>query len=95
MIQINDKIRIVRLDKFCLEVQELCNVTSKTTNEIRQEWKGKGYYGDLKSAVKGVFKNCAMSLAEEEINGWKLVLQRLNAIENELIEAMKGQKYEI
>lgn len=84
MIQINDKIRIVKADRLNLQVEVLTKVKSKKTGEIQQEWKGYGYYGNLKSALIGVLKHCTNELCEEELY-IKQVINKLNKVE-ELIK---------
>lgn len=84
MIKINDKIRIVRLDKYCLELQEYRLVVNNKTKEEREDWVRVGYYGDLKSAIGGVLKHCASEMAEEEINGCDTILKRLDEIDRDL-----------
>ena len=90
MIQINDKIRITRLDKLNLQLETLEEVTNKTTKEIRQEWKWKGYYGDLKSAIGGVLKHCLMELATEDITTLSELIERIDNIDKELKKAVEG-----
>ena len=83
MIQINNKIRIVRLDKLNLQLEVLEEVKKKD-GTIALEWKWHGYYGDLKSAISGVFKHCLMSLVDEEINDLKHIIKRIDEIGEEL-----------
>ena len=89
MIQINERIRIVRIDKLNLELQEYRLVIDKKTKAERQDWCRVGYYGDLKSAIGGAIKYFAMELADEDLNGWKSVMQRLDEIDKELKGATK------
>jgi hypothetical protein len=86
MIQINEKVRIVRLDKLNLQLEEYRKVVNK--KEERYEWCWVGYYGDLRSAIAGVLKHCSMALVDEEINGCNAVLQRLDEIGTELRNAV-------
>ena len=89
MIQINGKIRITRVDKLNLQLETLEEVTNPKTNEKRQEWKWKGYYGDLRSAIGGVLKHCLMSLADEEITTLSELIERIDEIDKELKGAIK------
>lgn len=89
MIQINDKIRITRTDKYCLQVEELCEVTNKKTNETRKEWKWKGYFGDLKTAISGILRQYATSLVDEDIKGCQEILKRLDELKNEFSNEIK------
>lgn len=95
MIQINDKIRILRLDNFNLVVEENRIVVGKKTKEERFEWCAVGYYGDLKSAIGGVLKRSAMFLTEEDIKDCKELKKRLNEIEQNIISTLKTSKIEI
>ena len=89
MIQINERIRIVRTDKLNLELQEYRNIIDKKTKAERQDWCRVGYYGDLKSAIGGVVKYFAMELTDEDLKGWKSVMQRIDEIDKELKGAIK------
>ena len=88
MIQITDEIRIVRLDKLNLQLEVLGDVTNPQTKEVRKEWKPKGYYGDLKSAIGGVLKHCLMELATEEISTLSELIERIDNIDKELKKAV-------
>lgn len=89
MIQINDKIRIVRHDTLNLELQEYRKkVDSKTKNE-RYDWCGVGYYGDLKSAINGALRYCLMELATEDISTLSELIERIDSIDKELKKAVE------
>ena len=92
MIQINDKIRIIRLDEKNLQLEEYRKVINKKTKEERFEWCWLGYYGDLKSAINGVLKHCLMELATEEISTLSELVERIDNIDKELKKAV--EKYE-
>ena len=83
MIQINEKIRITRLDKLNLQIETLEEVHKKD-GTIGMAWKWHGYYGDLKSAINGVLKHCLMSLVDEEINGLNELSKRIDEIDTGL-----------
>ena len=92
MIQINDKIRIIRLDEKNLQLEEYRKgVNPKTKAEV-WSWKWCGYYGDLKSAINGVLKHCLMELATEEISTLSELIERIDNIDKELKKAV--EKYE-
>ena len=90
MIQINDKIRIVRLDKLNLQVETFEEVHKKD-GSIGMAWKWNGYYGDLRSAIGGVLKHCLMLLADEEISDLKALIQRIDEVEKELKGRVKNE----
>ena len=90
MIQINEEVRISRLDKYCLQVEVLCNVRDKNTKEIKKEWKGCGYYGNLETAICGVLKNYLNKLTDEEIADLKVLNERIKQIEVDLKAQIKN-----
>lgn len=83
MIQINEKIRITRLDKLNLQLETLEPVNKKD-GTVAYEWKWHGYYGDLKSAIGGVLKHCLMELSTEDIKTLSELIERIDTIDNEL-----------
>ena len=90
MLQINEKIRIVKLDKLNLELQEYRKKVDPKTKTERYDWCWVGYYGDLKSAIGGVVKYYSFVLATEDLNGWREVLKRLCDLEIDLKNEIKG-----
>lgn len=90
MIQINDKIRIVRFDKLNLELQEYRKKVDPKTKNERYDWCKVGYYGDLKSAINGALKYCLMELATEEIKTLSELIERIDNIDKELKKAVEG-----
>ena len=92
MIKINDKIRISVFDERNLQIEEYRKIINQKTKEERYEWVWCGYYGDLKSAISGVLSRFATQLAQEEINDCKEVLDKLEAYNAKLHEAIKGVK---
>ena len=89
MIQVNDKIRIVRIDKLNLELQEYRCVVDKKTKAERYDWCWVGYYGDLKSAIGGVLKYLLMELSNEEITTLSELIERIDNIDKELKKAVE------
>jgi hypothetical protein len=88
MIQINDKIRIVRFDKLNLELQEYRKKVDPKTKNERYDWCRVGYYGDLKSAINGALKYCLMELANEDIKTLSELIERIDNIDKELKKAV-------
>ena len=88
MIQINDKIRIKRLDDKNLQLETLEPVNKKD-GTVANEWKWNGYYGDLKSAIGGVLKHCLMELADEDIKTLSELIERIDNIDKELKKAVE------
>lgn len=89
MIQINDKIRIVRFDKLNLELQEYRKKVDPKTKNERYDWCRVGYYGDLKSAINGALKYLLMELATEEIPTLSELIERIDNIGKELKKAVE------
>ena len=88
MIQINDKIRIVKIDKLNLQLETLEEVHKKD-GTVANEWKWNGYYGDLKSAINGALKYCLMELATEDISTLSELIERIDNIDKELKKAVE------
>ena len=89
MIQITDKIRIIRLDKVNLELQEYRKKIDPKTKNERYDWCGVGYYGDLKSAINGALKYCLMELATEDITTLSELIERIDNIDKEMNKAVE------
>ena len=89
MIQINEKIRIVRFDKLNLELQEYRKKVDPKTKNERYDWCRVGYYGDLKSAIGGVLKYCLMELSTEDITTLSELIERIDNIDKELKKAVE------
>ena len=89
MIQINDKIRIIRFDKLNLELQEYRKKVDHKTKNERYDWCRVGYYGDLKSAIGGALKYCLMELSTEDITTLSELVERIDNIDNELKKAVE------
>ena len=90
MIQITDKIRITRLDEKNLQVEEYRKKVDPKTKNERYAWCRLGYYGDLKSAIGGVLKNCLMELAAEDVSTLSHLIERIGNIEKELKKAVSN-----
>ena len=91
MIQINNKIRIVRNDPLNLELQEYRKKVDPKTKSERYAWCRVGYYGDLKSAIGGVLKYCLMELTTEEIATLSELVERIDNIDKELKGVIKNE----
>lgn len=96
MIQINEKIRIRRLDKWNLQVEEYLlfeqrDSEHKFTGGKDYKWTGIGFYGDLKSALIGILKHELLHVASEQLTVEKLI-DRITEIENNLIKAVEKRK---
>ena len=94
MIQINENIRITRVDDRNLQVEEYRKIVDIKKKTERYDWCWIGYYGDLSSAFCGVLKHCSTKLVDEEIKGCNEIIARLKEIEIELTRATKGANNE-
>lgn len=94
MIQINEKIRIVRFDKLNLELQEYRKKVDPKTKNERYDWCRVGFYGDLRSAIGGMLKYCLMQLSTEEIKTLSELVERIDNIDKELKGAIKNERNE-
>lgn len=83
MIQITEKLRIVRLDDKNLAIEELKDVTNKKTQTTNKQWCWCGYYGDLKTALLGVLHKQLFDSAEEELE-IKGLIERIEKVENNI-----------
>lgn len=92
MIQINDKVRIRKIDKLNLVVEEYRAIVNRKTNQECWEWAWCGYYGDLRSALGGAIKHCEMLLAEQEIKSLQELMTKLDEIDSDAKNAVKGIK---
>ena len=91
MLQINDNIRIVKTDKHCIQIEEFRPVVDPKTKMSRNEWCWVGYYGDLKSAIRGVIRHYGKELTEQDLKGWKSVVDKLEEIEAKMAELVKEE----
>lgn len=94
MIYITDRIRIKKFDEWNLQIEEYTPVEEKVnhrkTGKTRYEWIGKGYYGDLKSALIGVLKKQLFETAEQETTIYELCAI-IAAIGNHIEEIAKKE----
>ena len=88
MIQINDKIRIVRLDENNLQIEEYRKIINSKTKEPRYDWVRIGYYGTLKQAISGVLTRLSTCLVDEDICCCSEILKRLEDIREEMRNAV-------
>jgi len=91
MIYLSDDIRIRKLDEQCLELEVYRAAKSKKTGIVSVQWKGAGYYGDLKSAIRGALKKQLFDLPEEELRAEDL-FARIELAETNIIEAIEKLK---
>ena len=91
MIQINEKLRIIKSDDKNLVIEELKTITSEK-NGTRKEWCWCGYYSSLKSALIGVLHKQLFDSAEEEMSV-KDLLSRIESVEKEIIDCVGDEKW--
>ena len=66
MLQINDKLRIIKPDKNNIVIEELRLVTSKK-NGTREEWCWCGYFGSVKAALTAALDKITFDSLEQEL----------------------------
>lgn len=81
MLQINDKLRVRRIDDKNLALEELKNVTSKKSQTTNKQWCWCGWYGDLRTALLGALHKQLFDSAEEELE-IKGLIERIEKVEN-------------
>lgn len=54
ILQIDDKLRIVKWDKLNLAIEQFQEVKDKKNENTRTEWVWQGFYSTMKSALRGV-----------------------------------------
>ena len=87
MIQINNKLRIVKNDDKNLVIEELRTIESEKKG-THEEWCWCGYYGDLRSALNGVLKKKLFDTVEEELTITDLIA-KIDSAKNEILNAIK------
>ena len=83
MIQINDKLRIVKAYDKNLALEELRDVTNKKSQTTNKQWCWCGWYGDLKTALIGALHKQLFDSAEEELE-IKGLIERIEKVENNI-----------
>lgn len=87
MLQINEKLRISKLDDKNLQIEQLKEVESKKLGK-HKEWCWCGYYSTLKSALLGVLTKQLFDSVDEQTT----LIDTINTItkaENEISDAIK------
>ena len=90
MIQITDTLRIVKKDDLNLAIEKLETVISRKTKEPTLQWVHKGWYGDLKSALKGIVNKQLFDLADTETTLNNLIFQ-IDEINNNINKIIKKE----
>lgn len=86
MIQINDKLRVVKADERNLVIKELRTVESKKLGK-HDEWYWCGYYSDLRSALCGVINQKLFDTVDEELQ-LKDLVKIITDSKNEILKAI-------
>lgn len=66
MLQINDKLRIIKFDERNLCIEQLKIVKSKKHGDNKQ-WLCVGYYGNLETALQGILNKKLFDCIDEEL----------------------------
>ena len=81
MIQINNKLRIRKLDDKNIVVEQLKTIDGKTKG-LHDEWILFGYYGTLKSALKGCLDKQLFDTVNEGLQLKDIITKIENAENN-------------
>lgn len=90
LLELDSKHRVV-VDSSCQNyiLEQLQEVKNKKTDEIKLEWVGLGFHGLSLRSVLHQYKNYAIAISDvESLNE---VLDRLNEIENTIINVVKNE----
>lgn len=86
MLQINDKLRITKVDDKNLQIEQLREIESKKLGK-HSEWCWCGYYGTLQSALLGVLSKQLFDSVQEKICISDLI-NKIDKYEQEIINAI-------
>lgn len=92
MVYITDEIRLIRCDKYNIQIECYEDVLNKTTGTVTKMWKGCGYYGTLQSALKGVLKIMELNMVSEnpQKSGAKEIIEYLTSVQKTIITAINN-----
>ena len=91
MIQINDKLRIVRVDDRNLVVENLRTITSEKLG-AHEEWCQCGYYGTLKSALLGCLDKQLLDFVDNDISSVTELCDKIEQCKAEIVKAIGNTK---
>lgn len=87
MLQINDKLRVRRIDDKNLVIEEYNDkIVNPRTKEITSGWQWCGYYGTLEAAFQGVLNKQLLDSVDEELE-IKDVLGKIEQVRQEIKNA--------
>lgn len=86
MIQITEKLRIVKADDKNLALEELRDVTSKKSQTTNKQWCWCGYYGSIRSALLGCMDKLLIDSAEDNITV-KDLISKIDNIKEQIEKA--------
>ena len=90
MIYINNNLRISKVDERCLQIERYKvvekKVNGKKTGELLNRWEWCGFYGDIKSALIGIFRKQLFDTADEELT-LKHLIEKIDKAENNILQA--------
>lgn len=86
MIQITEKLRIVKADDKNLALEELRDVTNKKTQTTNKQWCWCGYYGSIRSALLGCMDKLLIDSAEDNITV-KDLISKIDNIKEQIEKA--------
>ena len=86
LIQLDSTFRI-RVSSSNFTLENLKDVTNKTTKEVRQEWKDNGYHGSMKAALQGYVRH-SIDTCDSVID----ILATLDKLDGKVKSALKMVK---
>ena len=90
MIQITEKLRIVKADDKNLALEELRDVTNKKSQTANKKWCWCGWYGDLRTALLGALHKQLFDSAEElQV---KDVIEKIESVEKNIKNIKVGEE---
>lgn len=89
MLQINQKLRLVKQDENNLVLEELKDVQTKN-NGIVQKWQWYGYYGSVKGALTSALHKILFDSVEQKME-IKELIELIDMAEQDIINAIKNQ----
>ena len=90
MFQINDKVRIRKVDEYSLAIEVNRKVKNKKTGEVSMKWAFDGYYGNLQGALLGVLSKELFNTTEEKTTLTNIV-KKIDAAKKEIIKAINDK----
>ena len=93
MLYINKGLRVRRYDDLNIIIERKAKRTNKETGKGTMIWKVLGYYGNLASAMQGLFDYMTTEEMNKNMHSLESLKKSIESIGNKLAE-IKGEKDE-